>query len=177
MIRTGFTFRNKHSSEFGIVCDPNSRMLLPEKRRKSVTVPGRDGVYNFTKNKFDVRRERFTCYYLPVADVNTAQMARRIAAWLAEDGELCFDSEPDKFYLAYFDGDISMQQHLRYGEFDLTFSYNPPFALSAPVLLPVKNGANLISYSGTKGAPARLTLTNAGASSITNIQITIRRKG
>lgn len=176
MIRTGFTYRNRHSSEFNIVCDPESRVLLPEKRRERITIPGRDGSYVFSRGNFEERREQFTCYYLPDGNRTTAQVAREIAAWLAEDGELSFDSEPDKFYMASFRGDAPMQQHLRYGEFELEFTYNPPFALSALKTIPIHTGSNPIEYHGTAPAPAKLTLTNVGNTTISNIQIIIRRR-
>ena len=68
------------------------------------------------------------------------------------------------------------QQHLRYGEFELEFTYNPPFALSALKTIPIHTGSNPIEYHGTAPAPAKLTLTNVGNTTISNIQIIIRRR-
>ena len=46
-----------------------------------------------------------------------------------------------------------MAQHLKYGEFDLTWNYNPPFALGRTVTQPITSGENPVDYRGTAETP------------------------
>lgn len=43
-----------------------------------------------------------------------------------------------------------MSQHLKYGEFTITWSYNPPFAFGKTITEPLKNGENVIDYQGRR---------------------------
>lgn len=176
MITTGFSFRGKHSSEFNIICDPSSRQLLPEKRRNPITIPGRSGSYSQEDGAFNDRSESFVCYYTKKNDSDISRQAREIAAWLAEGGALCFDNEPDKFYDAYFVGALPLTKHLKYGEFELTFTYSPPFAYTAPQDL-VKTVTSegdpiIIQAHGTAPTPIRLIIRNTGSTTIQNIRLT-----
>ena len=176
MITTGFTFRGVHSSEYNIICDPTSRQLMPERRRNTITIAGRSGSYKQDDGSYNDRTETFTCYYIKKDDSNISEQAREIAAWLATDGELCFDNEPDKFYTAYFNGPLQLTKHLKYGEFELSFTYSPPFAYTAQQsqTTRVRSESNviLIKSSGTEKTPCRLIVVNNGNTTIKNLNIT-----
>lgn len=174
MNRTGFTYRGRHSSEFGIVCDPESRQLLPARRRTRIDVPGRHGSYVFS-GALEERTESFRIAFLP-GTMTTPERSREIAAWLSQDGELRFDTEPDKVYMAYFSSAPSGLYHRLWGEITLQFTYNPPFALSDVKQTALQTGSNTLQYKGTAEAPARISITNVGTADITNIQIAIRRR-
>ena len=175
MVTTGFTFRGRHSSEFNIICDPSSRELIPERRRTLITIPGRSGSYVQDDNTYNDRSESFTCYYTKRDDSDISLQAREIAAWLAEDGVLCFDNEPDKFYDAYFSGSLPLTKHLKYGEFDLQFTYSPPFAYTAQQqhvqVITSEDDAVNISVEGTAPTPCRLIIRNNGDTTIENLRI------
>ncbi len=76
-----------------------------------------------------------------------------IAYWLSGSGRLIFDREPDKYYLARLSGGPPMSQHLKYGEFTITWSYNLPFAFGKTITEPLKNGENVIDYQGRRRRP------------------------
>ena len=176
MIRDrGFTFNGIHSSEFNIYCNPSSRQLIPEKRRSLVTVPGRSGSYVQEDGAFNDRSESFTCYYTRQPDSNISLQAREIAAWLSQDGVLCFDNEPDKFYTAKFTGAPPLTKHLMYGEFELTFTYSPPVAYTAQqsIVRTVAGEGDTVTIpvAGTAPTPCRIIIVNNGDTVIENLRI------
>lgn len=176
MITTGFTFCGKHSSQYGIICDPTTRLLLPEKRRTMIDIPGRSGAYMQSDGTYLIREESFHCYFTKPEDKSLADAVRDIAAWLAVDGTLIFDNEPDKKYTAYYTGTVPSIRHLKYGEFDLTFTYNPPFAYTdmkqkIQVIHSSADGVE-IPVEGTAPTPCRIIIQNNGNTTIQNIRVT-----
>ena len=97
-MRSGFTFKNRHSSEFGITLRTKSRQLLPEVRTSFYDTPLADGSYDFSEsNPFG--REFYNDRIFELEMRITAgclaeleQKCARIAAWLRGRGELIFDS-------------------------------------------------------------------------------------
>lgn len=65
-----------------------------------------------------------------------------------------------------------MVQHLKYGEFTLTWSYNPPFAFGRTVTLPIHSGENPIRYAGTAETPCVIVLRNLSDADAANITLT-----
>ena len=65
-----------------------------------------------------------------------------------------------------------MAQHLKYGEFDLTWSYNPPFAFGRTVTQPITSGENAVAYRGTAETPCIIVLKNLSTANVLNITIT-----
>lgn len=65
-----------------------------------------------------------------------------------------------------------MAQHLKYGEFDLTWSYNPPFAMGRTVTQPIASGENHIDYHGTAETPCVIVLKNLSDAKVLNVTIT-----
>ena len=175
MIKTGFTFRGIHSSEYNIICDPSSRQLIPERRRSLLIIPGRSGSYKQEDGAYNDKAETFTCYYTKKPDRDISLQAREIAAWLAEDGVLCFDNEPDKFYDAYFSGALPLTKHLKYGEFELAFTYSPPFAYteqqSLVQVIEKESDVITIPVAGTAPTPCRIIIRNDGDTTIENLRI------
>lgn len=176
MVTTGFKFRNVSSKLYGIVCDPTTRMLLPEKRRTIVDIPGRSGVYMQTDGTYLVRSETFHCYFIKPENKTLAEAARDIAAWLSQDGRIEFDNEPNKYYDAYFTGAVPSTRHLHYGEFDLTFAYSPPFAYTETqqIIATVRSEADsvIVPVNGTADTPCRIIIVNNGSTTLNNIRVT-----
>jgi len=75
-------------------------------------------------------------------------------------------------YNARITGAPPMAQHLKHGEFTITWSYNPPFAFGRTVSVPLHSGRNDIRYEGTAETPCVIVLRNVSASSAANITIT-----
>lgn len=175
MITTGFTYNGIHSSVFGIVCDPQSRIILPEKRRVVTEIPGRSGHHMHSDGTYSSRQESFHCYFKKLSGKTIAESARDIAAWLSNDGVLQFDNEPDKFYDAYASGALPQERHLHYGEFDLTMTYSPPFAYTSnkqeQAVISASGGTMSAVMNGTVDTPVRIVIRNTGNTIIQNMRI------
>ncbi len=149
----GFTFKNRHSSEFGITFSNDNRVLMPQIRRNTINLKGRSGCYDFGSNVYEERTESFHCYFYRRGFDESAEQARQIAFWLSGTGPLIFDDEPNKVYNATVVNAPSLKRRVLYGEFNLDFKFNPPFALSKKYKqVHIEN----------KSLPAKLTANNEG---------------
>lgn len=120
---SGFSFKGVHSSKFGIYTQDQSRTLLPPKREGKITIPGRSGYYDDVGAVYNERAESVLCSFVCPEGKTVPEVCREIAYWLSGSGRLIFDREPDKYYLARLSGGPPMSQHLKYGEFTITWSY------------------------------------------------------
>lgn len=99
-MRSGFTYKNRHSSEFGIVAKTKSRPVLPEMKSFTFESPVIDGVYDFSEaNEYGraFYNDRFFEVQLQISADSLRELEARvskIAAWLRGSGELVFDSQP-----------------------------------------------------------------------------------
>ena len=169
---SGFSFKGVHSSKFGIYTQDQSRTLLPPKREGKITIPGRSGYYDDVGAVYNERAESVLCSFVCPEGKTVPEVCREIAYWLSGSGRLIFDREPDKYYLARLSGGPPMSQHLKYGEFTITWSYNPPSAFGKTITEPLKNGENVIDYRGTAEAPCVIVLRNTSETDISNVTIT-----
>lgn len=169
---SGFTFRGVHSSKFGIVTKDQGRILIPPRREGKITIPGRSGYYDEIGAVYDERQESIICAFTRPEGRTIPELCREIAYWLSGTGRLVYDKEPDKYYTARIVGGPPVAQHLLYGEFTLTWSYNPPFAFGRTVTLPIQNGENRIDYQGTAETPCVIVLRNMSETDVTTISIT-----
>lgn len=96
----GFTFNNRHSSEFpGLHFKTKNLPLRSSLRVAEKIIPGRHGSIKF-KNGFNDKPIELECT-LTVSNLTLRrQLAREVAAWLNGEGKLIFDYELDKFYKA-----------------------------------------------------------------------------
>lgn len=170
---SGFSFRGVHSSKFGIYTQDQSRVILPPRREGKVTIPGRSGYYDGVAGSvYDERAESILCSFVCPKGKTVPEVCREIAYWLSGTGRLIYDKEPDKYYTARISGGPPMAQHLHYGEFTLTWSYNPPFAFGKTVTQEITSGENVIDYQGTAETPCVIVLRNTSETDIANISIT-----
>jgi len=170
---SGFTFRGIHSSRFGICTQDQSRALIPPRREGRLTIPGRSGYYDgILSTVYDERVEEILCGFVKPKDMTIPEACREIAYWLSGTGRLIYDKEPDKAYQARLSGAPPMEQHLHYGQFTLTWSCNPPFAVGRTVTLPIQTGRNAVQYRGTAEAPCVILLRNNSSWNIQNLRIT-----
>lgn len=99
-MRSGFTYKNRHSSEFGIVAKTKSKPVLPEMKSFTFESPVTDGVYDFSEaNEYGraFYNDRFFEIQLQVCAKNLRALeakVSKIALWLRGSGELVFDSQP-----------------------------------------------------------------------------------
>lgn len=169
---SGFTFRRRHSSEFGIFTVDQARTLLPPRREGKLVIPGRSGYYDAVGAVYNERIESILCSFVRPKEKSVAEVCREIAYWLSKPGRLSYDKEPDKYYIARISGAPPMAQHLGYGEFTLTWSYNPPFAHGETITQQIANGENVIDYQGTAETPCTIVLRNTSKTNIVNVSIT-----
>lgn len=173
---SGFTFRGVHSSAFGIRgvhTQDQSRLILPPRREGKLTIPGRSGYYDgAVRNVYDERLESVLCCFTCPPGKTVPELCREIAYWLSGTGRLSYDKEPDKYYTAHITGGPPMVQHLKYGEFTLTWSYNPPFAFGRTVTQPIHSGENPIRYEGTAETPCVIVLRNLSDADAAHITLT-----
>lgn len=98
-MRNGFSFKGKHSSDFGVVMKSRNRPILPEQKTYTFDIPGTDGEYDFTDmNEYGraMYKKRVFELDLQIAAEGLEElkrMAARIAVWLSGSGELIFDDD------------------------------------------------------------------------------------
>lgn len=176
----GFSFNNRHSSDFEIFMKSDDRTLLPAKSQASYMIPGRDGTYD--SDDFDYQNRIITVQIAFLGSENNMETLRKrvrdIAKWLSGQGNLIFDDEPDKAYSAKVTSGISLLQIVRQGQATVSFDCQP-FAESVQYLTEVKDitarSDNLtVAIDGTQDTPCIITVKNTGTTNIYGI--TIQRK-
>ena len=87
---------------FGIIVETVNRPLLLPARRSEVTIPGRDGVYDFSDGTYDNVVIPVVIQYIDETFEELRTRARRLAAWLSQATytSLIFTDESDKYYSA-----------------------------------------------------------------------------
>ncbi len=99
-MRNGFTFKDRHSSDFGVTVKTRSRPIRPEVKRVSADLACRDGEYDFSAaNPFgrEFYYDRTFTVILGVYADNLSALQDKlgaIALWLMGGGELIFDDMP-----------------------------------------------------------------------------------
>lgn len=172
----GFTFNDRHSSEFRLVAQSDDRSLLPEKRRNEFVIPGRDGAVDYGNNTYEKRviTVKITLVSRNLPDLREA--ARAAAKWLSGDGLLIFDDEPGKAYRAKVYQPLSITQLVSCGETSVPFECRP-FAES-PVYNQIteifndKPHETSVAPTGTQDTPCIIYIKNIGTTDIKNIIIT-----
>jgi len=176
----GFTFRNIHSSTFGIGVRSIDRSLIPELRKNEFTIPGRHGTIDFGLNTYEKRPIQVRIGLLQNADWRALRKkAREIASWLSGKGYLIFDDEPDKAYDAAVYNYVGIEQIdlIPAGLLEVTFECQP-FAESLEyrqVNVPsitTRPYDILANVEGTSETPCIITIKNIGNTNIEGITIT-----
>lgn len=172
----GFTFKGIHSSTYGVYQTPESRVLLPEKRRTLIEIPGRSEAFIQEDGGYNSRVESISCSYIPKGDESLQRQVRLIAGWLSGVGELTFDYEPEMHYNAFLSSapPTTKQMAMQYAEFILEFTMNHPFAYETAKQLrfEVTPGEPIIlDTEGTVATPVRLIIKNTGTEPIHNLVI------
>ena len=174
----GFTFRGKHSSEFGVRQTPDSRVLSPLKKRTLLTIPGRSTAIVEEDGSYDVRTESISCSYVAQDGISLQRQVRLIAGWLDGVGELSFDYEPEMRYQAFLSSPPPTVKKLEYATFDLEFTINHPFAYedARTVKDDLTGTGQSISFpvTGTVETPARIIIKNTGTQIITNLTVVLK---
>ena len=174
----GFTFRGRHSSTFNIGCKSIDRTALPERRRREITIPRRSGTKELPSDIYEKRKIQVEIAALFEENFEDFRLKiRELAYWLSGTGELIFDDEKDKSYIASVYDFVSLEQIQVQpkGIFKLDFDCQP-FAMSEPKVINIQNGSNIIEYLGTTKTPTKIILSNKSATRAVNINLTIVKR-
>ena len=156
---------------FGLQITENgmpSDVLLPAIRARKITLPMRDGAYDFGAKYYDERAITLNCV---TVKANTREDAREMAYLLSKKSQLRIWNEPDKYYIGRVYQAPTLEQIRNIGNrFSLTFICDP-FAYGEEVTATFTTRYSP-HYAGTAPTPAILTITNTGSQTITSINIT-----
>jgi predicted phage tail component-like protein len=175
----GFTYNETHSNVYGIYSKTENRPLLPTMTPKYISVPGRNGIYDFGDNTYEPRIIELTLKYKGTSYDNLRSKAREIAYWLNGQTEkkLVFDDETDKYYMCKIYSDVGLSNLFRVGECTVQFLCNPPFAISTTLrtttaTVTASGDVITVSSSGTAATPSVFFVYNDGLSAISTFSIT-----
>lgn len=176
-MRGGFTFKNVHSSVYGIKETPTNRILSPLKRRSLISIPGRSRAIIQEDGGYDSRVESILCSYAKQDGVDIHKQVRRIAGWLDGIGELTFDYEPTLHYNAFLSSEVPTVTMLEFAQFELQFTINHPFAYETAIqqletisALNVLNDIEIMT-EGTVETPVRIIIKNQTNQTITDLKL------
>lgn len=97
-MKTGFIFKNRHSSEFDVVFKTKSRPVFPEVKCFMLDTPLTDGSYDFTDVNSDGREHYNDRAFEIIMQITGDSLTEleikcmNISKWLTGSGELIFDS-------------------------------------------------------------------------------------
>ena len=117
-MRTGFKFKGRHSSDFGIVAKTKSKPIVPEQKVYTYDLPGADGEIDMSEcNEYGrtMYKSRLIEIELQISAGDLSELQRtaaRIAAWLTGKGELIFDYSYGAKWDARVSSDISFAPEL-----------------------------------------------------------------
>ncbi len=173
----GFTFKGVHSSTYGVFETPQSRQLMPEKRRTLIDIPGRSTAFLQEDGGYNVRVESILCSYVPSEGESLQRQVRLIAGWLNGVGELTFDYEPEMHYNAYLSSPppTTKQMAMEYAQFELEFTINHPFAYETAIQqheVIIDESPIIVVAEGTIDTPVRIIIKNLGTTPIQNLVLT-----
>lgn len=151
-----------------------SDYLLPPKRARKITIPGRSGSYDFGAKDWDERTLRLTC--MLTRTMSKAEF-REIIYALSKKSRLRLWNEPDKYYVAELYDPAEVQDFYMEAarEFELSFIAEP-FAYGSTVTAPIKDGRNTVEYKGTAETPCLIVLRNTSTENVVNVTITATKR-
>lgn len=178
---TEYNWQNKSSFLFGTtdmfqkygiqIADegmPND-VLKPQLRERKVTVPLRNGAYDYGAHYYDERPFGLTCV---TVKAGTRDDAREMAYILSKKSQLRLWNEPDKYYIGRIYQAPNLECLRNIGNrFTLNFVLEP-FAYRNTITQPFSNRRYVPNYEGTANTPTYIVITNIGSRNAVNIRIT-----
>lgn len=92
-----FTFNDVTASSKNIIVTSIQRPILPTLRQRKMTIPGKDGAWDFGGNTYDEQMIKISC--MITRSLSSQSFIRELALWLSKKGKLSFNDEPDKYYI------------------------------------------------------------------------------
>lgn len=132
-MRTGITFKNKHSSAFNVTVRTKSRSFLPEVKRYTYDTPLMNGQYDFSAANVyghEFYSNRVFTVTITVLESDVFALQKKLSVlgeWLRGCGELKFDDMPYvKWNARVVEAISSMPEiHGRKAVFDVNFEVEP----------------------------------------------------
>lgn len=125
--------------------------MTPNFENKTLSIPGRDGLYNFGSNI----KERSLEFNLAAIDKdkNFLQQKLRVFTSFLFDAygkpreiKLVYDYEPDKYYMVKVSSEIDVDRVSRTGKFSIKFTAYNPYAYSVVYADEITWGSEVITF-------------------------------
>ena len=122
-----FIWKDRNSTDFGIIVSDYPPIIRPKERVNQITIPGRSGVLLLPEGDTDLPVyepvvRSIECWVRPDADVEA------IASWLQGSGSIIFGNEPNRSYDARIINQIDFERIIRghdYRSFTIPFQCQP----------------------------------------------------
>ena len=145
-------------------------VLIPTLRSRKITIPMRDGAYDFGAKYYDERNGVQITYV--TTRVISREETREIAYTLSKKAQIRFWTEPDKYYIGRVYQAPTLEQLRKIGNrFPLTFVCEP-FAYGETHTSAFTGLTFDANYHGTAPTPTYIVITNNGDHTAVNIRIT-----
>ena len=135
------------------------------KSNELITVPGRPGAV-FTRQQTEVLTISLTVLVDKVPGVPFSLTAEEFATWLNgydEPQALVFDSDPNRTYFAILDGDVDVEQVVRYAKVGITFICPDPYKYGNEKTATIDAGS-IVTVGGTAETKPVIEVTMRGSS-------------
>ena len=126
-----FTYNSKSSKDFDIIVEKLPSLSRPQRQHDVYRVPGRSGDIVEQHNAYDNITITYEVWFAnnDIDYISAQKLAREISAWLYSSSGYCRledDFEPDIYRLAYFVGDLDIENLLTaYGRAKIPFICRP----------------------------------------------------
>lgn len=174
----GFTFGNHSAADFNMRVEKLPKQNGPKRKRKTVSVAGRNGDLHFDEDSFENYVQPYECYFH--GDKPTPEMAHAIKEWLLSSGvyqRLSDAYDPNHFRLATFVGPINIDNILsEYGRCIINFDCAPQsFLLDGELTFSFTQSAELINPTAFFAKPI-ITVYGTGPGVLTVGDATVQIK-
>lgn len=138
-------------SHFGLIGEKQTNPMTPNFSNKTLSVPGRDGLYNFGTEI----NEKPLVFNIVAIDKNSNLLQnklREFVRFLVDDCgkpreiKLVYDYEPDKYYLVMLSSPIDPDRAARMGKFMLSLTAYNPYGYSVVYADEVRWGSEDINF-------------------------------
>lgn len=144
-------------------------VLKPQLRERKVTVPLRNGAYDYGAHYYDERPLTINCV---TVRAGTREDAREMAYILAKKSQIRLWNEPDKYYVGRIYQSPGLEVLRKIGNrFSLSFICEP-FAYGDTLTESFTDRRFIPNYKGTAETPTYIVIRNVGSGNVVNIQIT-----
>lgn len=153
-------------------------LLMPERRRRSVVVPGRSGSFNYDdapgqSTHHNDRPLRMTV----VIERELAPGAfDDLKYTLSRQGRIVLWDQPDRYYRGNLFDPAEVLDYFRHSmrEFELVFLCDPYAYALTPTTLVSGQSILPMRYEGTRETPTRIKIRNTGKTPLTGIRVIAR---